>query len=92
MPTTPTGAFPVGSIGDPIEMYMQDLYSISANLAGLPAISVPCGFDKDKLPFGLQLIGPQLEDARVMRFAYQYQKQDKDSFKIPPEVDFEVKQ
>ena len=46
MPTTPTGAFPVGSIGDPIEMYMQDLYSISANLAGLPAISVPCGFDK----------------------------------------------
>lgn len=90
MPTTPSSAFCLGSIADPVEMYKQDLYSISANLAGLPAISVPCGFDKDHMPFGLQLIGPQLEDARVLRFGYQYQLQNSEAFKIPSEVDFEV--
>ncbi len=89
MPTTPTSAFKLGSIGDPVEMYMQDLYSISANLAGLPAISVPSGFDDSGMPFGLQLIGPQLEDARVLRFAHQYQTQDPSAFKIPPLFDKE---
>lgn len=91
MPTTPTAPFPIGSIGDPVQMYMQDLYSISANLAGLPAISVPCGFDSSFLPFGLQLIGPQLEDARVLRFAYQYELQAKELFKIPPAFNCEAK-
>lgn len=90
MPTSPSGAFPVGSISDPIQLYLQDLYTISANLAGLPAISVPCGFDAKGLPLGLQLIGPLLEEARVMNFAYQFEKAQPNHTKIPTAFDKEV--
>ena len=55
-------------------MYLSDLLTIPANLAGLPAISLPCGFDKEGLPIGLQLIGNVLDEARLLQVAYQYEQ------------------
>jgi aspartyl-tRNA(Asn)/glutamyl-tRNA(Gln) amidotransferase subunit A len=72
-PTTPTPAFGLGQkTGDPVQMYLNDIYTIGANLAGLPAMSVPCGFVRD-LPVGLQFIGPHLSEARLLRLAHQFQ-------------------
>ena len=90
MPTTPNLAFEIGAIHNPVEMYLQDIYSISANLAGLPAISIPIGFSEDKLPFGLQLIGPHLGDGKVLQFAYQLQKILSLTTYIPPLFDREA--
>jgi aspartyl-tRNA(Asn)/glutamyl-tRNA(Gln) amidotransferase subunit A len=88
MPVATTDAFKVNSIQDPIKMYYQDLFTIPANLAGLPAISVPCGFSSNNLPLGLQLIGPQLHDALLLSHAHAFEKQCKQS-KIPPAFDKE---
>jgi aspartyl-tRNA(Asn)/glutamyl-tRNA(Gln) amidotransferase subunit A len=72
-PTTPTAAFEIGAkTDDPVTMYLNDIYTIGANLAGLPGISVPCGF-VDGLPVGMQLIGPHFAEARLLRVAHQYQ-------------------
>lgn len=90
MPTAPTPAFEIGSIPDPLQMYLQDLYTICANLAGLPAISLPTGLDADKLPHSIQLLGPQLADGRVMHFAHQFEKAQALSGFIPPLFDKEV--
>ncbi len=90
MPTTPETAFKQGAIQDPITMYRQDLFTISANIAGLPAISLPSGFNAEGLPFGLQLIGPQLEDARVLRFASHLEKTLGTQNAIPTQFDKEV--
>ena len=66
-PTTPTPAFAIGAkIDDPVTMYLNDIYTIGANLAGLPGLSVPCGF-VDGLPMGLQLIGPHFSEAQAAR-------------------------
>lgn len=92
MPTSPFPAFPVGSIQDPLQMYLLDIYTICANLAGLPAINVPSGFNKDQKPFGLQLVGPQMQDAKVLAFAHLFESMTKFSSKIPPLFDDEVKQ
>ena len=89
LPTTPNGAFKSLSIKDPISLYLQDLYTTPANLAGLPAISIPCGFSGENKPHGLQIIGPQQEDARVMRFAYHFQKNTEHHKKIPSLFDKE---
>jgi len=73
-PTTPTPAFRLGEkTDDPVQMYLNDIYTIGVNLAGLPGISVPCGF-ADALPVGLQLIGPHFGEATVLNFAHQYQQ------------------
>ncbi len=73
-PTTPTPAFGLGQkTGDPVQMYLNDIYTIGANLAGLPAMSVPCGFSGG-LPVGLQLIGPHLSEARLLRTAHRFQQ------------------
>ncbi|HEX5420324.1 MAG TPA: Asp-tRNA(Asn)/Glu-tRNA(Gln) amidotransferase subunit GatA [Gammaproteobacteria bacterium] len=73
-PTAPTPAFKLGQkTGDPIEMYLNDIYTIGANLAGLPAISVPCGFAHG-LPVGLQLIGPYLAESRLLKTAHYFQR------------------
>jgi aspartyl-tRNA(Asn)/glutamyl-tRNA(Gln) amidotransferase subunit A len=73
-PTTPTPAFPIGAkTDDPITMYLNDIYTIGANLAGLPAISVPCGFVHD-LPVGLQIVGPHFSEARVLGTAHAFQR------------------
>lgn len=91
IPTTPTPAFKINSIPDPLDMYLQDLYTICANLAGLPAISLPVGLDDNKLPHSIQLLGPQLSDSRVLHFAYQFEKAYPSSKLIPPLCDKEVK-
>ena len=73
-PTTPSPAFKIGEkTNDPVQMYLEDIYTIAVNLAGLPAISVPCGL-KDNLPVGLQLIGNAFDDARVLNVAHQFQQ------------------
>ena len=72
-PTTPTPAFKIGEkVDDPIQMYLNDIYTIAANLAGLPAMSVPCGFSHG-LPVGLQLIGAQFAEGSLLNFAHRYQ-------------------
>ena len=72
-PTTPTPAFRLGEkTGDPVQMYLNDIYTIAVNLAGVPGISVPCGFARG-LPVGLQLIGPAFGEAAVLNVAHQYQ-------------------
>lgn len=73
MPTTPTTAFKMGEkIDDPVAMYLSDIFTIPANLAGLPALSLPMGLVKN-LPVGMQLIGPHLSEARLLNVAHQYQ-------------------
>jgi len=73
-PTTPAPAFGIGQkTGDPIQMYLNDIYTIGANLAGLPAMSLPCGFVRG-LPVGLQLIGPHLSEARLLKAAHHLQR------------------
>ena len=74
-PTAPTPAFKLGDkVDDPITMYLNDIYTIGANLAGLPGISVPCGF-VDDLPVGLQLVGAHFSEGMLLRCAHQYQQQ-----------------
>ena len=74
-PTTPTPAFPLGAmIDDPLSMYLQDLYTVSANLAGLCAISIPCGFTRSGLPIGLQLHAPAFQEERLLQAAYLFQR------------------
>ncbi len=73
-PTAPTAAFRLGDkLDDPVQMYLNDIYTIAVNLAGLPGISVPCGL-ADGLPVGLQLIGPRFGDAPVLNAAHQFQQ------------------
>ncbi len=74
-PTTPTPAFRLGQkLNDPVQMYLNDIYTIGANLAGLPALSIPCGF-VDALPVGLQLIAPHLEEARLLNAGHWFQRE-----------------
>jgi aspartyl-tRNA(Asn)/glutamyl-tRNA(Gln) amidotransferase subunit A len=74
-PVTPTAAFKLGEKSeDPLQMYLSDIYTISVNLAGLPAISVPCGFTKAGLPIGLQVIGRAFEEETLLRAAHAYEQ------------------
>ncbi|WP_372897794.1 amidase family protein, partial [Stieleria sp.] len=73
-PVTPTPAFPLGDkIDDPIQMYLCDLFTVGANLAGVPAISLPGGFDPAGLPIGIQLQAPTLEESRLLFAASAFQ-------------------
>ncbi len=75
MPTTPTPAFKLGAkTDDPLQMYLADIFTVSANLTGVPAISIPCGFSPDRLPIGLQLTGPMFDEATLLRAADAYQR------------------
>ena len=70
MPTSPTPAFALGErMADPLQMYLADVFTVSANLAGLPSISLPCGFTRSQLPCGLQLTGRAMDEATVLRVA-----------------------
>jgi aspartyl-tRNA(Asn)/glutamyl-tRNA(Gln) amidotransferase subunit A len=73
-PTSPTTAFKIGEkISDPLQMYLSDIFTISCNLAGLPGISVPCGFSSLGLPIGLQILGKVFREEDVLKAAYQYE-------------------
>lgn len=70
-PTAPTPAFKLGDkTGDPLEMYLSDIYTITANLAGVPGLSMPCGLSSTGLPIGIQLVGKQFDEARLLRAAH----------------------
>jgi aspartyl-tRNA(Asn)/glutamyl-tRNA(Gln) amidotransferase subunit A len=73
-PTTPNVAFRHGEKEDPVAMYLNDVFTIPADMAGVPAVSVPCGFTASGLPIGLQLIGKSLDEATVLRAAYAYEQ------------------
>ena len=84
MPTTPTPAFKLGEkTGDPLQMYLADVFTVSANLAGLPAISVPCGFSGECLPIGLQLTGRAFDEATLLRAADAFQRETDHHTKAP---------
>ena len=73
-PTTPTPAFKAGEkSSDPLAMYLSDVYTVSCNLAGLPGLSIPCGFSKGNLPIGLQLLAPPFEEEKLLRAARMYE-------------------
>jgi aspartyl-tRNA(Asn)/glutamyl-tRNA(Gln) amidotransferase subunit A len=75
MPTSPTPAFKIGErVADPLQMYLADIFTVSANLAGLPAVSVPCGFASGKLPIGLQFTGRPFEEGTLLRIADAYER------------------
>jgi aspartyl-tRNA(Asn)/glutamyl-tRNA(Gln) amidotransferase subunit A len=87
-PTAPTTAFGSGdNIDNPMAMYLSDLLTIPANLAGLPAISLPCGFDKSGLPIGLQLIGNVFEEGKLLQVASQFEEAAA-VYKNRPKTDF----
>ena len=74
-PTCPNTAFELGAkSSDPLAMYLTDIATISCNLAGLPGISVPAGFDSDGMPIGLQILAPQLQETRLFNFAYKFEQ------------------
>ncbi|MHB8066836.1 MAG: Asp-tRNA(Asn)/Glu-tRNA(Gln) amidotransferase subunit GatA [Desulfobaccales bacterium] len=74
-PVSPTPAFRLGEkVADPLTMYLSDIFTISANLAGIPGISVPCGFSSGGLPIGLQLMGPPLGEAALLQAAYAFEQ------------------
>ena len=74
-PTAPTVAFAIGAkTADPVQMYLNDIYTIPANLAGLPALSIPCGFGENRMPVGLHIVGNYFAEARMLGAAHQYQR------------------
>ena len=84
-PTAPTTAFKLGEKSDdPISMYLNDIYTISVNLAGLPAISLPAGFDGQGLPVGLQIIGKYFDEVRLLNVAHRFQQVTNWHRQIPP--------
>jgi aspartyl-tRNA(Asn)/glutamyl-tRNA(Gln) amidotransferase subunit A len=74
-PTSPSTAFKIGDkMDDPLQMYLNDVFTLAANLAGVCGISLPCGFDEDNLPVGLQIIGPAFAEERILRAAYAFEQ------------------
>ena len=85
-PTTPTPAFPLGEkTADPLQMYLNDIFTVSANLTGLPAISVPCGFAPGRLPIGFQLTGRMFDEATLLRAADAFQRDTGFHREAPPD-------
>ncbi len=87
-PTSPTTAFPLGSrLSDPVQMYLSDIFTIAVNLAGLPGLSIPAGFDAEGLPVGLQIIGNYFAEARMLNAAHQYQRLTDWHQRVPPGIE-----
>jgi aspartyl-tRNA(Asn)/glutamyl-tRNA(Gln) amidotransferase subunit A len=69
-PTSPTAAFKLGEkVNDPLAMYLADIYTVTADLAGIPGISIPCGYTSENLPIGLQILGKHFDEATILRLA-----------------------
>jgi aspartyl-tRNA(Asn)/glutamyl-tRNA(Gln) amidotransferase subunit A len=87
LPTSPTGAFPLGErTNDPVLMYLADVFTVGANLAGVPGITVPCGFTSAMLPVGLQLMSRKMDETTLLRAAAAYQHATDWHERIPPGV------
>jgi len=83
-PTSPTVSFKVGEkLSDPLSMYLSDIYTIPANLAGIPAISIPCGFSQSGLPIGMQLMGKAFDEEMLLRVSYTYEQNTEWHLKKP---------
>jgi aspartyl-tRNA(Asn)/glutamyl-tRNA(Gln) amidotransferase subunit A len=86
-PTSPTTAFEIGAnTDDPVKMYLDDIFTIPAPLAGLPALSIPCGFDAAGLPVGLQLMGSYFSEAALLGVAHRYQQATDWHLRVPTEA------
>jgi len=86
-PTSPTTAFAIGAKSDdPVQMYLNDIFTVSAPLAGLPALSIPCGFDDSGLPIGLQLTGDYFSEAQLLGIAHRYQQATDWHLRVPRET------
>jgi aspartyl-tRNA(Asn)/glutamyl-tRNA(Gln) amidotransferase subunit A len=87
-PVAPTTAFKIGAMSgasaDPVQMYLGDIFTVPASLAGLPALSVPCGFDGASLPIGLQIMGPHFSESRLLGVAHRYQQETTWHRRVPP--------
>lgn len=84
-PTSPTAAFPLGALRDPVEMYLQDIYTVGANLAGLPSLSLPSGFNEEQKPLGLLLTGAQESDALLHTLGHAFEQSTSFSQAVPPQ-------
>ena len=74
-PTAPTPAFRIGEkTADPLQMYLSDILTIPVNIAGIPGISIPCGFSRDNLPIGLQIMGKHFDEETILRVAYTFEQ------------------
>jgi aspartyl-tRNA(Asn)/glutamyl-tRNA(Gln) amidotransferase subunit A len=74
-PTSPTPAFKLGEkLDDPLSMYLADIYTVTADLAGIPGISIPCGLSKENLPIGLQILGRHFDEATILRISHAYEQ------------------
>ena len=83
-PTSPTPAFMIGEkVKDPLQMYLSDILTIPVNLAGIPGISIPCGFSSEGLPIGLQIIGKHFDEEKILRAAYTYEQRTDYHLKRP---------
>ena len=86
MPVAPTTAFKIGEkVDDPLQMYLSDIYTIAVNLAGVPGISIPCGFDDKNLPIGLQILAPTFAEDKLLRIARMFEKET-DWHKKEPDI------
>jgi len=86
-PTAPSTAFPLGAKSDdPVQMYLNDIFTIPAPLAGLPGMSIPCGFDRQGLPVGLQIMGNYFSEAKMLGAAHRYQQATDWHLRLPPEA------
>ncbi len=85
-PVSPTPPFKIGEkVNDPLQMYLVDVYTVLINLAGVPSLALPCGFSQNGLPIGMQIIGPQFSESRILNVGYQYE-QATDWYKQKPKL------
>lgn len=85
-PVAPTAAFPLGEkVDDPLQMYLSDVFTLPASLAGIPGISIPCGFSGEGLPIGLQILAPHFEERLALQVAYNFE-QNTDFHRRRPEL------
>jgi len=86
-PVAPTPAYGIGEkTSDPVQMYLGDIFTVTANLAGLCGLSVPCGFSSENLPVGLQILGPSLGESAILRVGHAYEQASDWTARVPPEV------